>query len=340
MIRPHPLVLPILLAALFGSPKGMIAAEPARLPKQIEEVFWWLPEDTETAIVAQQPFTVPDVEKRDVEKRKDFNFLRALQLMPSGMAMSIRDLELGKAMHGHKVVFAVEGGRKFRDPRNLGSMRFEGAEIVRFHPDSHEALRKAFHSLAESAPKTVLISGERVPVFTERREADDWSFFVVQPEDGLLIAATERDYLGELLRRRRRRADRRALPEELPEWRQIDLTAPVWAVRHYRKKGAEHDPSSPLGPQAAANIPDPEAIGFVFWFDEGRKTAKARYLSRSAKAVKLISQRWINPPEGIDPTIKQVAPGVVEISHELTGERGDPIFLFILLGYLGHAVYV
>ena len=50
----------------------------------------------------------------------------------------------------------------------------------------------------------------------------------------------------------------------------------MWGLRHYRKEFAETDPSSPLRAHAAANVPDADAVGVVFWYDAHWPPGKQR----------------------------------------------------------------
>jgi hypothetical protein len=156
-----------------------------------------------------------------------------------------------------------------------------------------------------------------------------------------LISATNQAFLEETLKRIGKKPDRRALPTDLPEWKHVDVNARAWAVRHYRKESAENDPSSPLGPEAAANVRDTHAVGVVFWYrPEIDKLTHVRYLSGAKNALELAPRGWRHMSEGLTFDIKQAAPGVVEIAISVSDERTVPMFLFILGASLGHGVYI
>jgi hypothetical protein len=311
---------------------------PAPAPKSEpgwEELMWWLPEDTETVIVSQGPIEIPAREPEGVD------FGVAAWHLATGPLMSLKDKLLLKELAGKKILTAVEGSRRFTSPANLGMMPYQGAHLVRFEPAADEALRAAFRLCQEKADRKIEVDGEPVAVFTEKHEQDVWSYLVCRPRPGVLVLATDRTYLEETLKRMGRKPDRRALPPDLPEWRQVDVTAGVWAVRHYRKESAEDDPTSPLRGQAAANVPDPAAVGFVFWYDPtGKKPAKARYLTGAADAVKIVTKGWDHPAEGLKPKVSLAAPGVVEVAGSPSDDKGGAMFLLVLLGYLGHAIYL
>jgi hypothetical protein len=292
-----------------------------------EQLLDWLPEDTETVIVAQGPFEIP---KPPAEQLK---FDEEIRFLAFGPVLSLQDGMLHKELVGQKVFCAIEGSRRFTSPRNLGMMPYQGAHILQFDLAANGALQKAFRLCQEKAEKNIELAGERVAVFTEKLESDMWSFFVSQPQPGVLICATNQAFLEGTLKRIGRKPDRRALPADLPEWKHVDINARVWAIRHYRKGSAENDPSSPLGAEAAANVSDPDAVGFVFWYrPEIDKLAHMRYLSGSKNALKLAT--------GLPPDIKQVAPGVVEMAVSVSDESTAPLFLLALQARLGHGLYI
>jgi hypothetical protein len=131
----------------------------------------------------------------------------------------------------------------------------------------------------------------------------------------------------------------RAFPETLAEWEHVDTSAPVWAIRHYRAEHAADDPSSPLGPLRAASDADPGAIGFVFWCEPETNAAVARYLTAADNPTLLAKEAWHSPTQGLAPTIEEIEPGVVEIRLTVTKEN-DVMFLLVLLGFLGHGIYL
>lgn len=220
-------------------------------------------------------------------------------------------------------------------------MTYEGSHILQFEAAADDDLRKAMRTCQEKADNNIELAGEKVAVFTEKLESDVWSFFLCRPLPGVLICATDKSYLEETLKRIGRKPTRRALPAELAEWQHVDVKARIWAIRHYLEETAENDPSSPLRPKAAANFPDTSAVGFVFWYSPGAdKIARARYLSSAKGALKIATEGWHHPTQGLVPNINQSSAGVVEIAASVSEERTADMFLFVLLAYLGHAIYL
>ena len=309
-------------------------ASPAS-PTCWERLLDWLPEDTETIVVAQGPFEIP---KPAAEKHE---FDEAMRFLSIGPVLGLQGGILNEELAGQKVLCIVEGSRHFTAPRGLGLMPYQGLHILQFDPAADGVIQKAFRACQERADKKIELVGEQVVVFTEKHEEDVWSYFISRPQPGVLICATNQACLEETLKRLGRKPDRRAIPADLPEWKHVDVNARVWAVRHYRKESAEKDPSSPLRPKAAANAPDPDAVGFVFWYNpDSDKLARVRYLTSAKNALNIATEGWRQTKEVLKPNISQVAPGVVEIATSVSEEGTVSMFLFVLMASLGHGIYL
>ena len=319
---------------LIGTAPAITAAPVpvAKDPPRWEPLLTWLPEDTETLIVAPRGFEIPK------EKAKD-EFAGTVQTLPAGPLMHFKDELLDKQLRGAKVLCAVEGSRRFTAPGDLGMMPYEGCHILQFDPGADADLKRIIQKCRDKADKTIKLAGAEVAVFTEKQEQDTWSYFVCRPRPGILIIATNRDYLEETLKRIDKPSRTRALPADLPEWKHVDVKARLWAIRHYRKEFAKDDPSSPLVPQAAANVPDLNAVGFVFWIggDENGNVATVRYLTDAKEGIKIATSGW--QVLDLKPKLKQVAPEVIEITTSLSTEETETMFLFVLLMRLGHGIY-
>ena len=299
-----------------------------------ERFLEWLPEDTETLFVAEGPFAVP-------QRKQRIGFEESARLLPTGPLLVPPDGLLSNQLIGQKILCAVEGSRHFRPPQGLGMMPYQGAHIVQFEASASNAVNQAFQFWLKRAQRSIELAGKQIAVFTELQERDTWSYFIAHPKPGVLIFGTDQAYLEETLERSGRKPARRALPSDLPEWQNVDSKADVWAIRHYRRESAGQDPSSPLGGAAPANVPDPAAIGLTFWYNAHSDNAtRVRYLSTATNACEIVSDGWNNPSEGLTPEIKQVGLGSVEILTSVSQERTGRSFLFVLLAYLGHAIYL
>ena len=186
----------------------------------------------------------------------------------------------------------------------------------------------------------------QVIVFQEQLEEDTWTTFVAFPKPNVAVAATNEEYLREVLARINGKHGERALPESLPEWKYVNTHAAFWALRHYDKKGAAVDATSPLAGPNSSVIADDRAIGLTFYFDPDKsKTATITYLSGDKNILQNV-QKHLFPIE-TEPgaremhiRYREMAPGVVEGSYDLEHIESAEVFTFVLIALLGHVVAV
>jgi hypothetical protein len=316
-------------AAMAGSFGTSSVPANAAIPSRIDEVLHWLPVDSETIIVANGPFKIE-------KANESFRFQAAVQSLPLGILQEL----LPKELVGKDVSLAVEGSRCFRSPHGLGMMPYQGCQVVVFDKGTASVLSTAMQVLLRKSRRTIEISGKRVAVFEEKWENDNWTLYVTQPRPEILLCATHDGYLKEVLDRMEGASSKRAMPEDLPEWRYVDTKSRVWAVRHYSKAEAARDPSSPLREEAAANIPDVGAIGVTFSYNADGNLATVRYLTHAKNAIAIAREAWYMPTEKLEPKIREVETGVVEIALAVDKNDVGRSFLFVLMALLGHAVYV
>ena len=320
-------------------------------PVVLSRVLSWLPADTETLIVANGPFFLPkpetdidmDEDRMRQLSRKEIN--RQFEALPTTLVGLPEGLF--KILNRRKVAFAMEGSRHFRSPTELGEMPYEGCDIVVF-VNSIAGLGDAFMKNSKNvATKFEEIEGQRVAVFIQKLEEDVWTAFVAWPKPNVLVIATNREYLRDVLARIGSAAGPRALSDELPEWKYVNTRARCWGLRHYDKNQANLDPTSPFGEDKPTNFPDDQAIGIVFNFDAAPgDAATITYLS-GAKDVLEIVQAGLFPVESDPDSIKdlrihyrEIAPGVVRGSFDLVHSEPVWYFTLVLMAVLGHAVYV
>jgi hypothetical protein len=310
----------------------------------VKQVLSWLPVDTETVIAATGP-SLADVEaspaddfdqkpsSRDWEKQMEALPLYLLQFKNGGLLQAIKD---------RKVTIAVEGSRHFRPPAVLGAMRYEGCAIVVF-ADNLAALRAAFmKSAASSATRFETVDGLPVAVFREESENDIWTTFVAFAKGNIVAVATDMSYLRTVLMRMNSAAGSRALPETLPEWKDLDTRSRFWGVRHYDKIQAKLDPTSPFQGPAPANFPDPAAVGVAFSLEPGDHTSiDVTYLS-GMKDARQVLQRWFmidDPPPGLEVHLRQAGPGTVRCLLSVSDAEIGLGLVVVVSIMLGHAVY-
>ncbi len=232
-----PAYLFLFMTGLGSIPAGSAAADepPRRMAPDVDRLVRWLPEDTENLAVARS-FTLA---RPDPEKRPTWQEL--------GTLLGIGDLDsLGKGKYaepllGRKVAWAVSGGKNYESVSSFGSLRSEGCAIIAFDADLGAAAGEWLALLRKDARSVRTLVGREVFVFPSAAVMEPWykekewqaTYFVLLDPRTVLCATSDR-YLEAVLRR----VDAvpappaRALPDDLPEWRHVDLVAPVWFLRH------------------------------------------------------------------------------------------------------------
>ena len=325
-------LLMVTLCAEYSARRGQSAASDT-----LESVLWWFPENTETIMVARGPFTILDSDTNEASDLK-----HVLEQRAYGILSVTHKGQFLKPLLGQTLLLSVEASRKFRPPASLGSMKYEGCDVLVFG-QGFAAVRSSFIKLLETQAKGIQkIAGHQVMIFEQRLEDNLWKVFIVSPKPDLVLCATDQSYLTEVLNRMGSKASNRALPENLPEWKQIDTTASFWAIRHYDRENAAKDTTSPVsGEQAAANVPDKQAIGITFTYNPNVKNeARIKYLSANTEAVNLVKKYWDEGPDKLNANISQSVAGVVGIVINPETPDVFPIFLLKLLAAFGHAIYM
>jgi hypothetical protein len=300
-----------------------------------ETVVSWLPTDTETLIVASRPFVLPP---NNDSKTDRLSLTTVLQSVTVSEIIGYE--KVYKSLVGRSVVFAVEGSRNFRWPSGLGMAPYDGATIVVF--------AESVHNLVDTFVKGVAhedILGSQIYTFSRpnpeapRDKPEEFKLFLAHPLPNVIVGATDRGYLRVLLERmQQKKPDSRALPAGLPEWKYVDINAPVWAVRHYRRELNSQDVSSPFRRGVPAEASDQQAVGLVFCSQPQGKDQRIYYLSDNKKSVSISRFYWER--EGLNPTLKQKEPGAMEIDVPVNSDQEENSFLFLLLNALGHAIFL
>lgn len=198
-----------------------------------ESILGWLPPDTETVLMAQQPFPI--------RLRDDSSVPTALEEAQRYTLLLLSPTEkeaLLKKLAGRTLRLAALGARRFNEhpsgkqpesgkPLPLGMIPFQGCGVYAF---------------AEPVPETILsrppdesIMGHRV--WTSQGslndEPDTYTFYISLPKPDLMLACNHRGFFEQVVSRMGLPARSRALPDNLPEWKYLDRSAPLWAITHY-----------------------------------------------------------------------------------------------------------
>jgi hypothetical protein len=344
-------VLSLYLVA-FGS-SGCKSARPtaqigaAQLSMTASQVLSWFPANTETLLTARGPFALPNSQMDYTDRKTQAQDLRqAFHYLTVGL-FSLGNGGLEKRLEGKKILFAAEGSRAFRSPNELDEMPYEGCVIVIFADDLGDTQETFMKTAVKSALRIDDIESHKVAVFQEKLRQDVWTTFVVFPMKNIVIVATNRDYLSDVLARMRAAGMTRAFPETLTEWKYVDTQAEFWGMRHFDRSQSQLDPTSPFGGRKPANLPDEEAIGLVYQCDPAKDTkATLMYLSGDKRGIKDIERNRFPKSSEVENTAalhieyREIQPGAIQSRYDLNRLRPLSWFMFVFMGYLGHAVYV
>jgi len=353
-IRHLGLLLALSVAA-FGS-SGCKSARPtaqigaAQLSVAASQSLSWLPVNTETLLTARGPFPLSNSQMQQADytdrKTQAQDLRQAFQGLTIGL-FAFDNGGLGKRLEGKKILFAAEGSRAFRSPNGLGELPYEGCAIVFFADDLGDIQETFMKTVGKSALRIDDIESYKIAVFQEKSEQDVWTTFVVFPMKNIVIVATNRDYLGEVLARMRAPGTTRAFPEALAEWKYVDTQAEFWGMRHFDRGQSQMDPTSPFGGRKPANLPDEQAIGLVYQCDPSKNTKAALvYLSGDKNGIKGIEQNRFPKSSEVENTAalhieyRDIGPGAILSSYDLSRFRPLTWFMFVFMAYVGHAVYV
>jgi hypothetical protein len=315
----------------------------------VQRILSWLPTDTETLLVANGTFSMSSFHVAENYKNHEVSS-QELEKAFEGLTLALFNSKSGvleKHLEGKKVLFAAEGSRHFRPPAELGELPYDGCAIAIFADDIGDQRDAFMKDAASIALRVEEVEGQKIVVFQEQSRRDTWTTFVAFPQKSVVLVATNGDFLRDVLVRMRLPGRENAIPETLPEWRYVNRKAKFWGLRHFDRRQAKEDPTSPFGGEKSANLPDEQAIGLTYQCDpqSGRK-ATLTYLSGQKDAIrKTEEKRFPSSSEPADTAAlhiqyRELGPGVIQSTYDLDYSRPFAWFFFIFMGSLGHAIYV
>jgi hypothetical protein len=236
-----------------------------------DSILKWLPPDTETFVVAQQPFPITKQDQTVIPT--------ALQMAQGYVLGFLHEAEhgkLGEATLSRTVRLAAFGAKNFRNHTPgkdnilpLGMIAFEGCSIYAFAQPLSDTIF--------ARPPDELLMGYQVWVSkgTQNDLPDTDTLLVSMLQPDLVMVCNNREFFRQVVSRKDAPQTPRALPETLPEWKQVNRAAGLWAICHYRPDGLIL-PGAVI-PQDGA---DPEATGITVAFGLPSGASKARMMSK------------------------------------------------------------
>jgi hypothetical protein len=329
-------------------PAGVIAG---RDKIGFAQVRPWLPADTESILVANGPFWMSNFRTGDEEVDDYVVTAEKIEKQFEGLTLALFDTKddfLEKHLEGKKVLFALEASRRFTSPQGLGEAPYEGCAVAIFQDDLGEGRDAFMKDAVGVAVRFEDIEGQRIAVFEEPSEEDTLTTFVAFPRERVVLVATNEGFLREVLARMgdTEKKNGQALPKTLPEWRYLNQRAMFWGLRHYDKPAPKDDPTSPFGGERQANIPDEEAIGLTYESNPGAETATLTSLSGpNADLMEIEKKRFPVASEplaipGLHIQYRKLETGVMRTTYDLKQSRPLNLFLLVLLGDMGHVIYL
>jgi hypothetical protein len=273
----------VLTAALKDATREARNRAWAQATRDLEDrILGWLPPDTETVAVWQEPFAVPAAPAHNNAAETAQNYLLGLlNIAESG--------KLATAMAGKTLRLSFLAARRFAphpvrpgDSPPLGMIDYQGCAVyVSVDPLPLGPLARPSDEVIGGL--SVWASPGSQHEFAGRGEVAE-RVFVALPKPDTLIACNEHDFLAGLLARldgdRSERGLRRQGLRDHPLWTHVDRTAPFWALRRFIPERAAVDPTQPANASVLGK-PDPGAIGLAVAMDDAG-TIKALWMSRSA----------------------------------------------------------
>jgi hypothetical protein len=326
-------------AELSSSLKNAVIGERDRTlardsKEQIDRLIDALPENTETIVVAQQPFTLskPD-------PNTEHGALTTARAYILGLLGAADDEKPLKALYGSTLRYAVLAARKFAnhppDDNNvlpLGLIAYQGCGVYAF---ANLVAQLAFPGPPDStiaAHQVWTATGEQ---HSQARDATSRSetYLITFLNPDLILACNDKEFFSSVVTSFDRRS-KGTLLQRLPEWKQVDRSVPVWGLRHFIEEASATDPTHPNnGDFVGEKLTG--AIGTVLEVDPEGKV-RALWLSTSKENPWDDLSR--NPDLRGAASARALANGVWELSVNDDVPGAGYFAIFAIMAFLGFAV--
>lgn len=303
-----------------------LEAPKSKQAERLAEVVSWLPPDTETVLVARGPFTVGN--EKVAASQSVAAFLELRLAWPS--LMSLQERKYASDLQGTRVGLAVEGGRRFQPPTDIEARRYEGCRIILFEEDFATKGDRLFEKVFRDASATEEIASHKVALFKE--PAEHMTIFVARPAPNIMIEATDRAYLEEVLKRRQQKDLARPGLLDSPAWKKLDPGARYWLVRTYAKPPGD-DITSPY--LEGSRTADSKAQALAFAFPKAAaKSPVMFYFSDNEDAARIAKKSWGEPA-----IVEPVEAGVTSIRYPIADVQDLDAFVMWLSWHFGYHEY-
>ncbi len=296
--------------------------------QRVDEFLSWLPADTETFWVNQEPFLVNPDEKPEALYAKPMQRFCTDRLAAAGEGKIFR------ALAGRTIRMVASGARGYQENREIlmtpGPQTLK--EVVYFYLLSEPFDAPPADETVENRP--VWKATAKITDWTQRRprqeppKIDDDNWIALARPD-LLILTNRREVLSTTLARISQSPGSRALTADLTEWRYVNRSASFWGLRHY---SALAKPKPGERGYDTADLPraDGSAVGATVQFDPSSLRLEIQYLS----AVPLAKSLGPNDTLRREFQVDQPTAGVWRLISDVKARGPYPVlFAMQLLGY-------
>jgi len=305
-------------ALCLGSAQS-VSCEETEYVQEVKRLIRWLPAETESLMVLKGDPCGQD---------KSEGFDPSFPCGTVGALHVIRKGKFRKQFVDRTVVLAANASCRFRgSKKRLSMIHYSGCQVVVFEKEMKDAADDLLKTMAADADESLTIKGREVLLFKEKHNRDDWTFFVTFPTPRVLLVATDKDYLRDLLKRIDDVPEDSFLKDERLE-AALPLNADLWAVRRYKGGPSE----APLG-----------SIGFVFELIDFKK-AEITFFAEKDVRLHDVAKLWARlQPVGTPAELKEARDGVFKFRHSRKDKDKDDkgwsngllILLTCRLGYVG-----
>jgi hypothetical protein len=291
--------------------------------RHVEEALTWLPADTESLWVNQEPFTI------NAEQSIELLYGRATQVYSVDRLRALNEGKIYRDLTNRTILLVVAGARNIRTTGLGIPAPISEHDVVYLYIFSEPVDLPSADESIQSRPVwrgVATIDARGLPTGAQqaRRIEENW---IALARPNVLVLTNNKALLAEILGRISDGSTRRALPAALPEWNHTDRQAPFWGLRHYTDRSK---PKVGERGYSSANLPQPDgsAVGVAVQFDTTKQRLEVRYISQT----QLVQERF--DPAGVEFRVDQLMPGVWRLDSDIRARGPWPVhFALAMLGF-------
>ena len=296
--------------------------------QRIEKALAWLPEDTESVWVNQEPFTIRP------ELGIDMLWDRPNESYSVDRVAALNGGEFYKALGNHTIRLVVAGARDIHKTPMSGVPAPVPAEDVAYvfflaepidFASAGESVQghPVWHAIAKVDAGDVPRPGEK----PAQRDDENW-LALARPD--VMILTNRHALLAEMLERANSGSKTRAMPANLPEWSHVDRSASFWGLRHYADRSNAKPGDPGFDSADLPYYPDGKAVGATVRFDSVSQRLEIIYLS----SADLLRRRGAADLLALEFKVDQPEAGIWRMISDVRARGPFPVhFALVLLGF-------